>query len=264
MSRRLRSLVAVAALLACGSAAFSKPANAQESDTTGLDLVLVMDSTAGMQEWFRPTAEALDEFLKSHDRQIGHGDHQIPLRLGLLFFRDRKVVPNCDIGELFQWEVELTEDAAAVCHVLASAEAASCDSEEPAQPVYDALSRALQDPQWHDGYFKVVLLIGDSPPHPPSDKDKNPFGLDVTDINQMSEERNVRIIALKIGDADESEFRALALSAQEAVRGRFKTVQRQPEALRGALLAILNEEWQLLAMRNQAIEQGMAQPRPRR
>jgi hypothetical protein len=262
MNGRLLRALTIIVLLACWSGAF-QPVLAEEAGTTGLDLVLVMDATAGMQRFFKPAADALDEFIISHDRQIGQGESQTPLRLGLLFFRDRKTVPNCDIGDLFHWQVCLTEDVATVSHALASAEEARCDSEEPAEPVYDALSRALQDPEWHEGYFRVVLLIGDSPPHPPSDRDKNPLELDVADINQMSQERNVRIIALKIGNSDKAEYKALALSSQESVRGYFRTIEPQPETLREALLAILNEEWQLLAVRNQAVEHGVAPPRPR-
>jgi hypothetical protein len=223
----------------------------------GYDLILVVDSTASMEQWFRPTTQALDSFISSVKQQIGSGERQTPFRVGLLFYRDRKIVPDCDIGYLFHWEAELTADISAVSRALAGANEAKCGSDEAPESVYDALSRAVQDPKWNDGHFKVVLLVGDAPPHPPSNKEKNPLGLDVDDITKMSEERNIRFMAFKIGLADEAQFKALATSGSASVQGRFRSIEPDSTAYKNALLTALNEEWGLLTAGNQAVQKGI-------
>jgi hypothetical protein len=234
------------------------------SSQLGYDLVLVVDATASMQQWFRPTTQALDDFVGSIRQQIGSGELQTPFRVALLFYRDRKVAPDCDIGYLFHWESELTANITSVSRALAGAKEASCGSDEAAESVYDALSRAVQDPKWNDGQFKVVLLVGDAPPHPPSNKEKNPLGFDVEKITEMFEERNVRLLAFKIGLADEAEFKAMATSGQEATRGRFRAIEPNSAAFKNALLAALHEEWKLLTKRNQAVNQGINQQQAQR
>jgi hypothetical protein len=229
------------------------------SSQLGYDLILVVDSTASMQKWFQPTTQVLDQFINSVKQQTGSGELRTPFRVGLLLYRDRKAVPDCDIGYLFHWEAELTEDIPAVSRSLSGAEEASCGSDEVAESVYDALSRAMQDPKWNDGHFKVVLLLGDAPPHPPANKDKNPLGLDVDDITKMMEERNVRLMAFKLGLADDAEFKAMALSGNDAIQGRFRALEPDSAAYKNALLAALNEEWQLLTARNQAVAAGITQ-----
>lgn len=230
----------------------------------GYDLVLVVDSTASMEKWFRPTTQALDSFISTVKQQIGTGERQTPFRVGLLLYRDRKLVPDCDIGFLFRWEVELTEDIGAVSRALGTArDATPCGSDEAPEAVYDALNRAVLDPKWNDGHFKVVLLVGDAPPHPPTNKDKNPLKLDVDAITKESEPRNVRIMAFKIGPADEEEFKALALSVKEDVRGRYRAIVPDPmaAAYKEALLSALNEEWKLLTAGNQAVQAGITKQR---
>ena len=220
----------------------------------GYDLIIVVDATASMEKWFRPTTQALDEFISSVKQQVGSGELQAPFRVGLLLYRDRKAVPDCDIGYLFRWEAELTPDIQAVSRSLAGAEEAGCGSDEAAEAVYDALSRAVQDPKWNDGHFKVVILVGDSPPHAPSNREKNPLGLDVSAITKMSEERNLRFMSFKIGLADYAEFKSLAHDVNAEVQGRFRSIDHNDQAgYKAALLGALNEEWQLLTTTNQAI-----------
>jgi caspase domain-containing protein len=220
----------------------------------GLDLILVVDSTAGMGAWFKPTAQALDAFIDSVRSQIVSGGGKVPFRIGLLFFRDRKTEPDCDIGYLFHWESDLSANVQAVSRALHDATEASCGSDEEEAAVYDALSRAAQDPSWSDGNFKIVFLIGDAPPHPPRDRDKNPLGLDVDDIVMMFGERNIRLLTLKIGFGGANEFRALALTSKESTRGRFRAVEKSPAAFRSAFLAMLQEDWRLLTDRNKLVE----------
>jgi hypothetical protein len=227
----------------------------QSSGRLGYDLVLVVDSTASMQEWFRPTTQALEEFISSVKQRTGSGELKSPFRAGLLFYRDRKIGTECKIEYLFRWGAELTEDIAAVGRSLSSAEEEKCGSDEAPEAVYDALNRAVQDPKWNDGHLKVVILVGDAPPHEPGNKEKNPLGLDVASVTKLSEERNIRLMSFKIGLADEAEFKALALSVKDKVQGRFRAIEPGNQAAyKKALLSALNEEWELLMAANEAVD----------
>lgn len=224
----------------------------------GYDLVLVVDATASMEQWFRPTTKVLRTFIRKLEQQIAGGERQAPLNVGLLFYRDRKKQPpDCDIGFLTQWEVDLTQKVEDVARALERASEASCGSDEIAEAVFDALNRAIQDPQWHDGHFKVVLLVGDAPPHLPSNQDKNPLGFSVDAITDMSEAQNLRFLTFKIGLEDVDEFRDVALSVQEEVVGRFRAIEPEPAAYERALLSALEEEWALLDKANQLYQAGI-------
>jgi hypothetical protein len=223
----------------------------------GYDLILVVDSTASMQQWFRPTTEALDGFIRGVKTQIGTGESKTPFNVGLLLYRDRKAVPDCDIGFLNKWEVDLTGDIAAVTRALTKATEASCGSDEQAEAVFDAVSRAVQDPKWHDGHYRVILLVGDAPPHPPSDREKNPLGLDVDTILQQSVERDIRFLTVKIGLEDTEAFKDLAFRGPNEVQGRFRAIEPNPAEFKQALLTALSEEWGLLTKTNQIYQQGI-------
>ncbi|MDY7092578.1 MAG: VWA domain-containing protein [Acidobacteriota bacterium] len=223
----------------------------------GYDLVLVVDATASMQKWFRPTTEALDSFVRSVSDQIGSGEMRRPFRVGLLFYRDRKILQDCDIGFLTKWQAELTNDIQEVTQALAQAQEATCGSDEAAEAVLDGVSRAVQDPKWNDGHFKVVLLIGDSPPHSPAARDKNPLGLSVDHIVNLSSERNIRFLTLKIGIADTAEFEQLAFRGPDAVQGRFRAIEPDPSAFQQQLLAALKDEWALLTKAEKLVDAGI-------
>lgn len=224
----------------------------------GYDLILVVDATASMEQWFRPTTRALRSFIRTIRSQTGGGELQTPFNVGLLFYRDRKAAMDCDIGYLTHWEVDLSDDVEAVARALESAEEATCGSDEVAEAVYDGLNRAVLDPQWHDSHFKVVLLVGDAPPHPPSNTDKNPLGFSTDTISSMAGERNLRFLTFKIGHDDTQEFEALASGGDEKTRGRFRAIEPNPSDYEQALLSALTKEWELLGITSGLAAQGVS------
>lgn len=223
----------------------------------GYDLILVVDATASMEQWFRPTTQALRTFIRTTKSQIGGGELQTPFNVGLLFYRDRKAQPDCDIGFLTRWAVDLTDDIESVASALEEARETSCGSDEIAEAVYDGLNRAVQDPRWNDGNFRVVLLIGDAPPHSPANRDKNPLGFTVDAVTEMAQERNLRFLTFKIGLDGTEEFAALAASGKAETQGRFRALEPRPAEYEQALLAALTEEWSLLTKRNLAFDMGV-------
>lgn len=222
----------------------------------GYDLILVVDSTASMEQWFRPTTEVLREFLSNVRQEIGTEESQVPFHAGLLLYRDRKKVQDCDIGYLNQWEVDLTDGVDRVIQALTSATQASCSSDDVPEAVFDALSRAVQDPKWNDGSFHVVLLVGDAPPHPASDLERNPLKLSTPDITKLAEERNIRFLTFKIGPDGAEEFRDLALAVKDKVLGRFATIEPNIADFKQQLSAAIRKEWALLTKANVLIESG--------
>lgn len=229
------------------------------SARVGYDLILVVDATASMEKWFRPTTEALESFVDSVRQEIGSGELRTPFHVGLLLYRDRKRIQDCDIGFLVRWEADLTADVPSVVRTLNSAERTTCSSDEEAEAVLDGLSRALQDPKWNDGSFRVVLLVGDAPPHAPSDPDKNPLKLSTEDIAKLAEERNVRFLTFKIGPNDSDDFKALAFNVKEANKGRFRVIEQgEPDVYKQQLLAALREEWKLVMEANRLASQGVS------
>lgn len=221
--------------------------------TLGYDLILAVDSTHSMQAWFKPTTEVLRSFVSSIRSQLGTGEVRSALNVGLLFYRDRKITQDCDIGYLTEWAADLSGDIDRVLHALETAQETRCGSDEIAEAVFDGLSRAVQDPPWNDGYFKVVLLVGDAPPHPPSNRDKNPLALSVESITKMSSERRIRFLTFKIGHDDKEAFESLAFSGPSGVRGRFTAIEPDIGAFQRELLAAMQREWEIVTKRNQVV-----------
>lgn len=219
--------------------------SARAGRSFGYDLVLVVDATLSMQDWFKPTTRALQRFVQWAKQQSSGGELNKSFRTGLLFYRDRKLANDCNIGFLTRWEMPLTDDINAITNKLLSAEETKCESDEVAEAVYDGLNRALLDPAWGDSHFKVVLLVGDAPPHPSSNVDKNPLGLDVGKITEMSAQRSVRFLTFKINDKDTLEFRALAESVEEEHKGRFRVI-KDHSGFEEAFFIAMQEEWGLL------------------
>ncbi len=226
--------------------------------TLGYDLILVVDSTHSMQKWFQPTTEVLRTFVSSIRNQLGSGEVRSALNVGLLFYRDRKIVPDCDIGYLTHWAADLSSDVDGVLRALETARQTTCGSDEIAEAVFDGLSRAVQDPTWHDGHLKVVLLVGDAQPHAPSNRDKNPLALSVDAITALATERRIRFLTFKIGTDDTEAFEGLAFSGPSEVRGRFTAIEPETGAYKRELLAAMEREWELLIKRNELVAQGIS------
>ncbi len=240
----------------------SKPSSNREASNNGgsifgYDLVLVVDATASMEQWFQPTTRALQRFIQWAKQQSGGGELQKPFRVGLLFYRDRKIIDDCDIGFLTHWAVDLTDDINSVTNALLSARQTDCGSDEEPEAVYDGLNRALLDPAWEDGHFKVVMLVGDAPPHSTANADKNPLAFDVGKITQESTARNVRFLTFKINSADSREFQSLAESVEEELKGRFRAINDAAGFEEGIYTA-MQEEWALLIKADNVAAAGIS------
>jgi hypothetical protein len=222
----------------------------------GLDIVFAIDSTSGMGKYFTPTTEVLQSFMKHVQKHARVGNHKIPLRMGLLFYRDRLVAQeNCNMGFLSKWGKPLTSDIDGVIRVLKEAEETDCDSEEEAEAVLDALDRIFGDVQWRDNSFKIIILVGDAPPHP-SDSPKNPAKLTVPIIIKEADERLIRFLTFKLGNDDKA-FKQLALYRKRNNQGRYSNIPTNDlQYFQARLLKTMVNEWDIVRVVNNAINFG--------
>jgi hypothetical protein len=211
---------------------------------SGYDLVLVVDSTYSMGDYFQPTLRVLQSFIEVI-QDFMQTEVATPLNIGLLFYRDRQFWHLCDIGYLTHWAQSLTPNIEKVFSALDKAKATECDSEDFPEAVFDGLYRAIVDTQWNPPHFKTILLIGDAPPN----FDKNPMNFTVSAINALADDKSIRFLTFKIGsevDEDLEAFEAFALERNEQLTGRFRHINRANlQQFETDLMDALTTEWEL-------------------
>lgn len=248
-----------------------QPQNGSSADTTqrsaeiGYDLVLVIDSTASMGEYFEPTVTAVRDFVTFLQNE-SQGEISTALRIGLLFYQDRKSGTDCNLNYLTKWRVLIgdatgPESIDQAVEALSKEQATECSSDEPQEAVLDALNRALLDTKWNDNTFRVVTLIGNGPPHG-DDEFKNPQKFTIDDIHKIADERNVRFLSFRLASdgEDTSAFQRIAVGRSDSnVVGRFRSVSTDnPSALTQALAQSLRAEWiELVKGAQAAVAQGV-------
>jgi hypothetical protein len=221
---------------------------------SGFELVLAIDSTISMQSYFRPTLDAVTDFVGQVEADLKRGEVREAIRIGLLFYQDRKIGTECTLDYITQWRVPLTENAGAetvdaVKSALATEHEARCGSDEPEEAVFDAVNRALLDPVWKDGSFRIVAVIGDADPHWDTSyanyEKKNPLHLTTKGLLEMADQKNVRLLTNRIVAPTEgaTQFEPLALQRGENLKGRFNRIPADPAQVRQALTAALWKEW---------------------
>lgn len=234
----------------------STPNQGKTQLTLGYDIVFAIDSTASMGQWFTPTTEVIQTFIKNIQQTVGSGEIKTALRMGVLFYRDRlrnRNEPGC-LEYLHKWGQELTGEINSVIQALQNEKEATCGSEEVPESVFDGLNRVIVDTKWQDNAFKAIVLVGDASPHPATDE-KNPMKFDISTILKQSEEKSIRFLNIKLAEDDEA-FKNLAFATQlQSNRGRYATVPKgEIETFKSALLQTLNDEWDTLTKAVRIIE----------
>ncbi len=239
-----------------GSATIPAPTTVDTSQpgstgTLGYDIVFAVDSTGSMGEYFIPTTEVLQSFIK-HIKEATNDPElkaQMPLRIGALFYKDRLTRTRCPHPfPLTQWKPELTENIDNVIQALqSSAIKETCTSEEPDEAVLDGLNRVIIDTKWQDNHFRAIVLVGDAGPHPEG-HEKNPMNFTVSVIGTAAEQKKIRFLTFKLGP-DEKAFKELAHRVKdEQNRGRYKAIPKygSQDAFKKNLLDAMIKEWGLL------------------
>ncbi|MCK5522303.1 MAG: VWA domain-containing protein [Thiomargarita sp.] len=212
----------------------------------GYDLILVVDSSLSMGKYFRPTMEVLQTFVKLM-KESTQAEVVIPLRIGLLFYRDRKG-NDCDLGYVTQWAQHLTSDVQKVIQALNHAKATDCNSLNNQEAVWDGINRAIVDTVWHKNNLQTIILIGDAPPYSENDIENNPMQFSIAYLHDKAKKgKNIRFLTFKIGEQDNQNskpFKNLALATEEALKGRFHFVAKADILqFQQELREVLVKEW---------------------
>lgn len=221
-----------------------------QMEPLGYDLVFVVDSTLSMGKYFHPTMEVLETFVK-HVKQSTEAEVLIPLRVGLLFYRDRKGKNNCDLGYVTQWAQHLTPKVDKVLGALNDAQVTLCNSINVEEAVWEGINRAIIDTEWQKNHFQTIILIGDAPPYPKDDIENNPMQFSTNYLHDKAKEgqKSIRFLTFKIGyknDGDSKTFKELAFLTEPGLKGRFSFVPKADlSQFQKNLLEALVNEWAL-------------------
>ncbi len=116
----------------------------------GLDLVFVIDATASMDKFIVQARAAIDGIIEDVSAVVPD------LRIGVVAYRDRK-------DTWLTRQVALTDDRYLIHNFLADLEAGEGGDFEEA--VDEGLRVAIEDLAWRAGSRRVLVLVGDAPPH---------------------------------------------------------------------------------------------------
>ena len=210
--------------------------------------------------------EVLQTVIKLMQQSVSNGK-DMPLRIGVLFYRPRADRNASCQGYLTKWGQHLTTDVNRVIDALASEKEDTCSDEHKNDAVLDALNRVLGSTQWKDNHFKSIVLVGESPPYPVYDR-KNPMRLNVYRINQRALKKNVRIITFKLGNENRA-YKKLALDTAATNRGRYYNIPISKDDIqlfKQNLLKAMTDEWRLLEIAQSMVNYSSnenTQERPR-
>ncbi len=224
----------------------------------GYDIVFAVDSTGSMGEYFIPTTEVLQSFIKHIEEVTKDGELNLPRRIGLLFYKDRLSFARCRHPfPITEWKQELTEDIDKVIEALKLAEEETCTSEDPPEAVLDGLNRVLVDTKWQDNHFKAIVLVGDDGPHTEND-DKNPMNFTVAGIGKIAEQKKIRFLTFKLG-SDEKAFKEFAHAVKDVQnKGRYKAIPKSDnkDDFKEKLLDAMTQEWEMLTKAQKIVTGG--------
>lgn len=236
----------------------NQPTQGKGKRQLGYDIVFAVDSTQSMGDYFLPTTEVLQKFVEYVKSRIGTGvgsgkeKIETPLRIGVLFYRDRLVTnpQPCSLFYLTRWGQELTEETDKVIRALQNETEAKCGSEDVPEAVLDGLNRVIVDTKWQDNSYRAIILVGDASPHTANSSSmdgKNPMQLNTADILKDAEEKNIRFLTFKLGNEDQA-FEELALAAiNDNNKGRYAVIPLlDVQTFKTNLEETMKKEWSIL------------------
>lgn len=118
-----------------------------------LDMVLLIDTTGSMRDDLSAMRSAAAGMMATAFSRSGK------TRMGVVYYKDK--TPDCSY--VTKLELGLTEDKGDVAGALARAKV-DCGGDFP-EHVYAGIHRAATGMAWRPDAAKVIVLIGDAPPH---------------------------------------------------------------------------------------------------
>ena len=219
-----------------------------------LDLVFCVDLTGSMGGLIASARAHVGRVLDALQVELGKD-----LRVGFVGYRDHSDGPKL---------LEVTPLSADVAQVRKAIDAAKVDGGGDApEAVYAGLVKCLEL-KWAEGSYRVVILIGDAPPHGVGARGDaypvDPTGLSVDDMANQLETEGLFVHALSLTPHDkvmETAFRRLSIStggtysdatSPDAAMQIVETVTQQ-------FLRDLEFDAKLLAL----LESGLEAPEPK-
>jgi len=135
-------------------------------DNVALDLVVVFDTTGSMGSEIKSMKNTVNDFLQLIDSS------NYDYKLGLTKYEDFPISP-CGTSKAIPYfiynEGNLTSDPIKFQNMINSLKSRGVGNDHP-ESVLAALTHTVQDQLWRKDSKKIVLLIGDAPPHKDSSK----------------------------------------------------------------------------------------------
>lgn len=122
-------------------------------DVPDLDMALVIDTTGSMDDDIKAMRGAAGSMLANAFARTGK------TRVAVVYYKDK----TADCPWVTRIEAAFTEDKGAIASALARAQI-GCGGDEP-EHVYAAIYKAASGLSWRPEAVKLMVLIGDAPPH---------------------------------------------------------------------------------------------------
>jgi Mg-chelatase subunit ChlD len=163
MSKRIRLLFCAIMLVVVMGAGYASARNtfaeSQIPDKGNLDLMFVIDTTSSMGD---DITEVKKNVLDIINRVAVGGSHW---RIGIVTYRDYPFAPYGDAGDYTsQLNLGFSTDYTEITNAVNAIQIGG-GGDNP-EAVYAGLTLAFQQP-WTAGARKIVVLMGDAPPHDP-------------------------------------------------------------------------------------------------
>lgn len=194
-----------------------------KADLRRMDIVLVMDVTSSMGPYMQAVKQRMTQMVDQL-ASLGSADFPVEARIGVVAYRD-----YADARTSFTTRrLDLSTDRGKVSRFLAELQPASVGKDKY-EAVFEGLSDAIERMSWGANSHKVMILVGDAPPHAftaasvpePGVQSNSPFfsgtfNENVQTIQRKVEADRIRFYALGVGDDREMEdsFRQIVGSAR--------------------------------------------------
>jgi hypothetical protein len=158
-----------------------------------IDLAFCVDLTSSMTPFIEAARAQMHHILKGV-----RTTPDVDLRVAIVGYRDHGSLP---VTELHPFEADTHETRKVLDALKVQSPRENTDA---AEAVFSGLVACL-DLAWREGAYKVVVLVGDAPPHacgadahpfPDRFKDGDPTGLSLDDVTNRLEEKGVFLHAL--------------------------------------------------------------------
>jgi hypothetical protein len=142
-----------------------------------LDVVFVVDATGSMSPFIKATQDVV---AKVAEKLAGRGAGLVPVRFGLVAYRDRVKNPEPDwyVNRLL-CDLESGRDHTRFQAILQALSKDCRGGDETAEDVLGGLKLAIEQAGWQPSAFKHIVLIGDASGHVDADDPKNPDRLSI-------------------------------------------------------------------------------------